>query len=232
MRVVEVPNDGDAATLFSAELCGGTHVHATGEVGYVLLTSESSIGAGVRRIEALTGRAAEAHVEERLASIDALARRLKTSPREIESRVDALLDELEIDRRKLQAFDRQSGIDAAEALLERMRTIDGVPALVTRVQAGSVAALREAGDALRSKIETGIVVLGAVVDGRPSFIAYVTGDLTERGLHAGNILKEIAAITGGGGGGRPEMAQAGGKDAGRLDEALGRVEGLVRERLA
>ncbi len=232
VRVVEVPDDGDAATLFSAELCGGTHVHATGEVGYVLLTSESSIGAGVRRIEALTGRAAEAHVEERLASVDALARRLKTSPREIESRVDALLEELEIDRRKLQAFDRQSGLDAAEALVEQMRTIDGVPALVTRVQAGSVAALREAGDALRSKIETGVVVLGAVIDDRPSFIAYVTGDLTERGLHAGNILKEIAAITGGGGGGRPEMAQAGGKDAGRLDEALGRVEGLVRERLA
>ncbi len=236
VRVVEIPDDGAlgggaAAGQFSAELCGGTHVRATGEVGYFLILSESSIGAGVRRIEALTGRGLEAHLEARLGSIEALARHLNTAPAELEARVQALMSDLDHERRRAQQMERQSARGAIDSLVQKVRSVDGIAVLATRVPAGSAETLREIGDALRQRVGSGVLVLGAVIDDRPSFVAMVTHDLTERGLHAGDIIRQVATVTGGGGGGRPELAQAGGKDASRLDEALAEVERLVRERL-
>ncbi len=236
VRVVEIPDDSGAPATgvgpFSAELCGGTHVHATGEVGYFLILSESSIGAGVRRIEALTGRGSESHLERQLGNLDTLARRLNTSPAELEARVQALLDDLDTTRRRAQQLERQTAHSAIDGLLEQVRAVDGVPVLATRVPASSAESLREIGDALRERVGSGVVVLGAVINDRPSFVAIVAAGLTQRGLNAGDIIRQVATVTGGGGGGRPDLAQAGGKDAAKLDEALALVERLVRERLA
>ncbi|MSQ61588.1 MAG: alanine--tRNA ligase [Dehalococcoidia bacterium] len=234
VRVVEVVEDGPApeASRFSAELCGGTHVGATGEIGSFIIVSESSIGAGVRRIEALTGRGSEQHVERLASSIESMARALSTAPTELEARVTALLRDLEAERRKAQRLERQMGTQSVEGLLERVRQVDGVAVLATKAPATSAEVLREVGEQLLARLESGVIVLGAEIGDRPSFIAMVSADLTARGLSAVDLVRGAAALTGGGGGGRPEMAQAGGKDASRIDEALATVEGLVRERLA
>ena len=237
VRVVEVLEDGPATTApeasrFSAELCGGTHVRATGEIGAFIIVNESSIGAGVRRIEALTGRSSEQHVERQAGSIESMARALSTAPAELESRVTALLRDLEAERRKAQHLERQMGTQSVEGLLERVRQVDGVAVLATKAPATSAEVLREVGEQLLARLESGVIVLGAEIGDRPSFIAMVSADLTARGLSAVDLVRGAAALTGGGGGGRPEMAQAGGKDASRMDEALATVEGLVRERLA
>ena len=215
-----------------AELCGGTHVRATGEIGAFIIVNESSIGAGVRRIEALTGRGSEQHVERQAGSIESMARALSTAPAELESQVTALLRDLEAERRKAQHLERQMGTQSVEGLLERVRHVDGVAVLATKAPATSAEVLREVGEQLLARLESGVIVLGAEIGDRPSFIAIVSADLTARGLSAVDLVRGAAALTGGGGGGRPEMAQAGGKDASRMDEALATVEGLVRERLA
>ena len=216
VRVVEVAN-GD---VFSLEVCGGTHVDATGDVGYIHVVGESSIGAGMRRIEALSGRAAEALAREQSGLIERVAKQLETSPGELENRVATLTQEVARLRRAAAAGERESSRREAQELLGRVQELDGVKAVVERAQVSSAEALRETGDWLRDKLDSGVVVLGAVVNDRPTLIAMVTADLVDRGLHAGNIVKGAAQAMGGGGGGRPEMAQAGGRRPEALDDAL------------
>lgn len=220
VRVVEVPG-------FSAELCGGTHVDRTGDIGFFLITSESSIGAGVRRIEAVTGRGAETMVAERLAGLEAAAQRLQATPQDLMGRIDGLLSELDRERKRTAALQRQVSRADAESLLSQVSSVNGVKVLAAQVNVPSIDSLREMGDMLRDKLGSGVVVLGTVCDDKPQFLAMVTKDLTSKGLHAGNIVKQVAAITGGSGGGRPEMAQAGGKDIAKLNEALSLVPKLV-----
>jgi alanyl-tRNA synthetase len=230
VRVVEV---AEADERYSAELCGGTHVHATGDIGQFIIVGEESIGAGLRRIEALTGRGADEFVRDRLTTLQQLHGRLAVTgdDTELVSRVDSLFDEVDSLKKRVQASERELGRNRAESLLAEAEHVDGRSLLTARVPASSPEALREMGDWLRDRLGSGVIVLGTVVDGRPNLLAMVTPDLTSRGLHAGELVKQAAQVTGGGGGGRPEMAQAGGRDASRLDEALRVAKELATEKI-
>lgn len=215
---------------FSKELCGGTHVHRTGEIGTFVIASESSVGSGLRRIEALTGPLADAYVIEQQQTLARLARRLNATPSDLERRIEALLAELEAERRRVQQLEREAGRGEADALLQAAEEIGGVRVVVARVQAANAEAMREMGDVLRERLGSAAIVLGAVIDGRPMFVAMATKDVSAR-VHAGNVIKQVAAVAGGGGGGRPEMAQAGGKDASKVDAALEEARRILRAAL-
>ena len=214
------------------ELCGGTHCRSTGEIGGFFIVREESIGAGVRRIEAVTGRGAEEYTQAQRDLLERLSRRTGVTPADLETKVASLLEELEAERRRAQSLERDAARRAAEALLAGAERVDGAAVVAGQVPAASFEVMREAGDWLRDRLGSAVLVLGAVFAERPNFVAMITPDLTARGLHAGELVKRVAAVTGGGGGGRPEMAQAGGKDPGRLEEALGLARKLARESLA
>ena len=229
VRVVSICDPDPAVhDCFSKELCGGTHAPRTGVIGAFQIVSEGSIGAGLRRIEALTGPAADAWLAERLQILADLSASLRAPVPEIPIRLRALQDELDGARRRLAAVERQTGAASADALVAQAQDVDGIKVVAGRVDVATADALRDAGDAARKRIGSGVIVLAAVVEGRPAFVAMVTPDWIRAGLHAGKVIKEIAAVTGGGGGGRPEMAQAGGKDVARIAEALTAVPEVVR----
>jgi len=213
----------------STELCGGTHVKATGEIGYFHVVDESSIGAGLRRIEAVTGRGAESYIDMQLSIIDEVAEDLdlKASPSEIKSRIAALHSEIDTERKRALTLERELSKNAAGLLLGDVVTINGIPVLTARVPASNMEALRQTGDMIKDSLESIFVVLGAVYGDQANFVAMLTPDLVKKGLHAGEIVKQVAQITGGRGGGRAEMGQGGGKDINRLDNALDLVRDLV-----
>jgi len=228
VRVVEV---NSVVPKFSAELCGGTHCRRTGDIGFFLITGESSIGAGMRRIEAVTGRGAEEYVCAQQAALDEVAHRLGAPRAALAAKVEALLSEIDAQRKRIERLERSlASAPSTAALLERAVDVDGVRVLGTQVDVPSLEALRYIGDAVRKSF-SGVAVLGSVIEGRPQFVAIVTPGLIQRGLHAGQLLKQVASIAGGGGGGRPEMAQGGGKDPAKMGEALASVPGLVRAML-
>ncbi len=212
---------------YSQELCGGTHLERTGQIGFCLLLSESSIGAGLRRVEAVTGRGAAAYVRQRLALLDEAASRLQVTPDEVPGKLTLLLDDQAGARKEIERLQREAAKGQVQALLAQVREVKGVRVLAAQVDATSMEALRETSDWLRDRLGSAVIVLGAVVGERPAFVAVVTPDLVAKGYHAGRIVKEVAAATGGSGGGRPELAQAGGKDSSQLAAALGRVPGLL-----
>ena len=226
VRLIEIAN----GATFSFEVCGGTHVGRTGEVGAVYILGESGIGAGMRRIEAISGRSAERMVWESMGRDARLIERLHTTVPELEERVEGLLGEIESLRRDREALERRMSLQAAEGLLDSREVVDGITVLAARTTASSAESLRETGDWLRDKLGTGVVVLGSVVGGRPLLVAMVTQDLVARGLDAAAIARGAARAIQGGGGGRPDVAQAGGKLPEKLDDALGMVAGLVREK--
>ena len=226
VRLIEIAN----GATFSFEVCGGTHVGRTGEVGAVYILGESGIGAGMRRIEAISGRSAERMVWASMGRDARLIERLRTTVPELEERVEGLLGEIESLRRDREALERRMSLQAAEGLLESREVVDGITVLAARTTASSAESLRETGDWLRDKLGTGVVVLGSVVGGRPLLVAMVTQDLVARGLDAAAIARGAAKAIQGGGGGRPDVAQAGGRLPEKLDEALAMVVGLVREK--
>jgi alanyl-tRNA synthetase len=199
--------------MVSAELCGGTHVNATGEIGYFHIRSESSIGSGLRRIEAVTGRGAEEYVDKRLAELHKAAQDLEA--------------ELEGERKKALAVERDLARKSAESLVAQAETVKGVTVLAAKVPAAKMEILREMSDIIRDKLKSAIVVLGTVYGDKPAFLAAVTPDLVDKGYDAGKIIKQVAGVAGGSGGGKPGLAQAGGKDSKKLDEALRTVKSLV-----
>jgi len=222
VRVVKI-----GTPAISAELCGGTHVSATGQLGFFQITAESSIGSGLRRIEAVTGKGAETLVEHNFISLQKIAQALSTSPAAVHDKVSALLNELEEERRKLAALEKESSRKSASDLADRAEIVHGIKLISARVDSARIDSMREMADVLKDKLASGIIVLGSVYEGRPSFIAMVTPDLVQKGYNAGDIVKKVAQVTGGGGGGKPGMAQAGGKDASRVDEALALVKTLI-----
>ena len=230
VRVIRMAQDG--TDPFSFEVCGGTHVAATGQVGTLLVLGESSIGGGMRRVEALTGRAAESLFVEQSATLDALSNRLQTPVADLEARLDSYMQETDDLRRRLASLERSLLRSEAEALLQRVADVDGVRVVSGRTSAHNADGMREMGDFLRDKLSSCVVTLGALADGSPILVTMVTPDLVERGLNAGNIARDAAKLMGGGGGGRPEMAQAGGRQPEKLDEALAAVPGLVRSALS
>ncbi len=225
VRLVEIAN----GATFSFEVCGGTHVERTGELGAVYILGESSIGSGMRRIEAVSGRGAERTVSDRFAILDGLSRDVQAPIGDLEQRVQTLLKDLDERRRHTESLDRRLSVQSAESLLDAKQQVGGVTVLAARADASSADSLRDMGDWLRDKLGSGVVVLGAVVNERPVLIAMVTADLVETGLNAADIARGAARAMGGGGGGRADVAQAGGKSADKLDEALSLVPGLVEQ---
>ncbi len=216
----------------STELCGGTHCASTGQIGLYITVQETSIAAGIRRIEALTGRAAEAYLRQRSQLVETLAAKLQTQPEALETRVEQLLQELALARRQLAQFQREAAVREAETLATRAREIAGVPVVATTVEVPDDKVLREIGDMVRSKLGApGVVVLAHPFDERVSIQVSVDQALTKRGLHAGKIASAIGERLGGRGGGRPESAQGGGKNKAELGAALDLVPKLVRDNL-
>ena len=223
VRVVEVAN----GVPFSLEVCGGTHVHRTGDIGYCHIVSETSIGSGLRRIEAVTGRSAEALMMEHTASLEEAARRLQVPPQQLGPRVDSLLSELEQVTRRAEALERELLRRQVRELPRREVAGVGVVSGVLSISASDL--LREAGDWLKNDIKSGVVILGAVLEDRPTMIIMATRDVVDQGFNAGNVVREAAKAMGGGGGGRPDMGQAGGRAPDKLKDALQSAEESVRQ---
>ncbi len=221
VRVVKV---GD----FSLELCGGCHVPNTSVIGLFKIVSESGIGAGTRRIEAVTGEAAYNLMNEQIGLLKEAAAKLKTNVKDVPARIDALMAEMKQLHHENESLATKLGNIEAGNLVSKVKDINGVPVLVAKVQGIDMNNLRNMADELKQKLGSGIVVLGSSVDDKVNLIAGVTKDLMDKGFHAGKLIKEVATRCGGGGGGRPDMAQAGGKDPAKLDSALAYVEEWVK----
>jgi alanyl-tRNA synthetase len=217
---------------FSFELCGGTHVVETADIGPFIIVSEEAAAAGIRRIEAVTGRAAIDLIHQRMAALDNIATYLKAGPQDADRRVLALLDEQQAAQKEIARLRRELAQREMESLLARLDHVRDVAVLAGTVMAADADTLREMTDWFRARVPSGVVVLGSVVDNRPQLVASVTEDLVRRGLDAGKIVKAVARVVGGGGGGKPTLAQAGGKDASRLSEALDQVKLAVESALA
>jgi alanyl-tRNA synthetase len=211
----------------SAELCGGTHVASTGEIGFFYIISESSIGAGLRRIEAVTSRGAEAYINQRLSDLQHIAQSLGASSEEARDKVSSLVTELESERRRSLALERELAKKIAESLLAQAEVINGVTVLAARVPSLRMQSMREMSDFLRDRLKSAVVVLGTVYEDKPAFLAAVTPDLVARGYDAGEIVRQVARVTGGSGGGKPGLGQAGGKYKDKLDDALLLVKSLI-----
>ena len=211
---------------FSVELCGGTHVARTGDIGVFKLRAESAVGAGVRRIEALTGPGAIEAIRRREREWRGIAAMLRGGEDEIAAKLEKLLAAQRDLEKRLADSQSRLAADASKDLLEGLRTVNGVQVLARRVEGVDAHALRELADKLRERMKSGVVVLGGSEGDKVLLLAAVTKDLVGR-VNAGAIVKEIAPIVGGSGGGRPDFAQAGGRDPSRLPEALERVHGLI-----
>ena len=228
VRTIEV---ADERGRVSYELCGGTHVDNTAEIGSFYILSEASVAAGIRRIEAVTGLGAYHYARENINHLNQVASHLQSSPADVFSKVEALEAELKQTNRELDQVRIEVANQAFKQKMDDVREISGVPVLSALIPNADVDALRSLADQFRQKHPSGVVVLGTVINEKPSLIAAVTPDLISRGLKAGDLIKRVALVVGGGGGGRPDMAQAGGKDPAKLPEALAQVESYIQENL-
>lgn len=209
---------------YSKELCGGTHTRRTGDIGLFKIVSEGGIAAGVRRIEAVTGQGALDHIRSLEQEVNALAERLKGSRGDLARKLDKLLEEKKEKEKELEALKAKLLSGVTRDILEGVREVRGVKVLTQIVEdVSSPKDLRDYADRVRDRLGSGIALLGARADGKALLIALVTKDLTDR-FHAGNIVKKAANILGGSGGGRPDMAQAGGPEVAELDKALKSIE--------
>ncbi|HHY36622.1 MAG TPA: alanine--tRNA ligase [Firmicutes bacterium] len=224
VRVVKI---GD----YSMELCGGTHVSATGAIGSFKVVSEGSIGAGLRRIEAVTGKGVLDYINNLEGTVARAAAALKTTAEELPDRIGSLLAGIKERDKELEALKGKLARLQVSDLVARAVDVAGVKVVALPVEARGMEELRSLVDVLRGQLPSGIVLLGAAQPDKVSFVCSVSRDLVEKGLHAGNIIKEVARVAGGGGGGRPDMAQAGGKAPDRLEEALARGMEVIREQL-
>ena len=223
VRVIEM---GD-----SMELCGGTHVKRTGEIGPFRILSEAGIGSGLRRIEALSGWKAIEFNRDQESILSQMASLLKSKPEELTNRLTQLLSQLRDSEKKLESFSAQNTAGKMDVLLKSMFEIEGIPTVIAQVTAENTDDLRQMADILREKMGKGIVVLAAEIDGKASLLAAATKDLAPR-FHAGNLIREAAKLVGGGGGGRPDLAQAGGKNPEKIPEAMKKIQGLVEDQLS
>ncbi len=223
---------GDPDNRYSYELCGGAHVSSTAEIGPFVIVSEGSAAAGIRRIEAVTGLGAARLIKDRLSILRDAAALANTTVTELPERIRALQTELQTSKRESNNLRKTMARYEFDAVLASVQKINDVPVLAAHIQGATADDLRELSDTFRDRNKSGVVVLATTVKDRPQIIVAVTDDLTKRGVHAGKLIKEIASVVGGGGGGRPTMAQAGGKDATRINEALARVPDLVRSVLS
>jgi alanyl-tRNA synthetase len=220
VRVVKV---GD----YSLELCGGCHVPNTGQIGLFKIISESGIGSGIRRIEAVTGRGAYEYLDQQLQLLKEAATLLKSGVQDVPKRLESTLQQVKDLSRENESLRGKLGHIEAGSLTDQVKQVAGIPVLAAQVNASDMDSLRNIVDEMKGKLGSAVIVLGAAADDKVNLVAAVTADLVSKGFHAGKIIKEVAAQVGGSGGGRPDMAQAGGKDASKLQAALAVVEGLV-----
>jgi alanyl-tRNA synthetase len=229
VRVVTIPDAAYPRGFYSKELCGGTHVNRTGEIGVFKIVAEESSSAGVRRIEAISGDRALAEYQQSLATLRKVAGLLNSTEDAIIPALERQIESTKQLEKELESLKRKAAGSEADALLETARTVKNVRVLAAQVKGFDRAALRQMVDTLRQKLGSGVVVLASAEDGKVALITAVTKDLTPK-LHAGKIVQELAKLVGGSGGGRPDMAEAGGKDTSGIENALRTVYPLL-ERL-
>ena len=224
VRVVEMGE-------FSKELCGGTHVSNTSQIKNFKILSEAGVAAGVRRIEALTGDNVIRYYREMEQEVIAAASMLKTSRSDILEKISALQSELKEAHSQIESLKSEAAKSAMGDVSDNIREIAGVKFIASRMEGVDANGLRELGDSLKEKIGEGVIVLASVTDGKVQLMATATEGAMKRGAHAGNLIKGIAKLVGGGGGGRPNMAMAGGKDASGVDAALAEAEKVLEQQL-
>jgi alanyl-tRNA synthetase len=220
VRVVMVPG-------LSTELCGGTHVRHTGDIGMFRIIGETGVASGVRRVEAVTGAAAYRRAVEREDLLNEAAAAVKTTPETLLRRLEQMLEENRELRRQLERARQSGSADSLGTLLAAASDVDGAKVIASDVEVDSVDELRATGDRLRERLGTGAAVIAARLGERVALIAVVTDDLIARGVRADALVREVAKATGGSGGGKAHMAQGGVGDPDRLGDALGLVPGVV-----
>jgi alanyl-tRNA synthetase len=226
VRVVTIPDDASPRGFYSKELCGGTHVVRTGGIGVFKIVAEQSTAAGVRRIEAITGDRALAEYQRALSTLRAAASLLNASEDQLIPALERQMEQMKALEKRLEGLQRKAAGSQAEGLIDSVREIKGVKVLAAEVSGTSREALRQMVDSLRQKLGSGLVVLASIEDGKVALIAGVTKDLIPR-LHAGKIVQQLATLVGGSGGGRPDLAEAGGKDTSAVESALRSIYPLV-----
>ena len=224
VRVVEMGE-------FSRELCGGTHVSNTAEIKNFKILSEAGVAAGVRRIEALTGDNVIRYYREMEQEVIAAASMLKTSRSDILEKISALQSELKEAHSQIESLKSEKARSAMGDVSDNIKEIAGVKFVASRMEGVDANGLRELGDSLKEKIGEGVIVLASVTDGKVQLMATATDGVMKKGAHAGNLIKGIAKLVGGGGGGRPNMAMAGGKDAAGVDAALAEAEKVLADQI-
>lgn len=227
VRTITIGNHG----TFSYELCGGTHVDDTGDIGTFIITSEGSTAAGIRRIEAVTGRAAYDLILRQTSILKTVAGKLSASIETVTEKIDNLQYEFENLRKENTRLKQLIAKDFFLTNLMKVKEIDGVPVHGLILPGADNEALRSMTDLFKDKYPTGVVVVSSIIDDKPMLVASVTEDLVARGIHAGQLIKYLAGFVGGGGGGKPTLAQAGGKDGEKLPVAMSKLYDYVREHL-
>jgi len=213
---------------FSRELCGGTHTHRTGDVGLFKIISESSVAAGIRRIEALTGLGALAYLREKHRQLRQIGEIIKAGVEEVPERIEKILARLRYLERELSELKQKETVGNLDQVMSQIREVNGVPLLTAVVSADNPKELRELGDRVRDRLKSGIVVLGSESEDKALLLAMVSQDLASR-FPAGKIVGEAIKKVGGRGGGSPHMAQAGGPDKANLKQALERVVQIIED---
>jgi alanyl-tRNA synthetase len=231
VRVVTIPDPASPRGFYSKELCGGTHVRRAGDIGVFKIAVEQSVASGIRRIEALTGEGALADYQRSKELLAEVAARLHVGENEVNEALERLAQAQKQMEKQLEAVQRKAAVGKLDSLLQGVQSVKGVPVLAAQVEGLTREGLRELVDPLRQKMGSGVFVLAAVEDGRVALLSSVTKDLTNR-LHAGKIIQSVAKDLGGQGGGRPDLAEAGGKDTSNLKTALDRVYPLIEGMLS
>jgi alanyl-tRNA synthetase len=226
VRVVTIPDERSPRGFYSKELCGGTHVHRIGDIGVLKIVSEGSVAAGVRRIEAVTGIGALEHYEKQAQILAQVASRLNTSEDSVLATVEKMSNTVKQLEKELEGQKRKGALSQLDQLASQVQTIKGVKLIAAEVSGTDKESLRQLVDSLRQKIGSGVVALGTADDGKVALIAGVTKDLTAK-VHAGKLIQALAKMVGGSGGGRPDLAEAGGKDTSALKSALGTIPALL-----
>jgi alanyl-tRNA synthetase len=237
VRVIAIGarEETNLANAFSKEFCGGTHVDRLGVIGGFKIIKEESISSGVRRITALTGEKLNEFLEKRSEIVEQLCKTLKVSSEDLVNKVNKLLEENKKLTKQLKSASKQTGVDTmaeAKQLLDGCEKIGPTSVIIGRLSATSAEQAREAIDMLKKKAKSVAVVFGFIEDGNATLLAGVTDDLVKKGLKAGDIVKQIAPLIDGGGGGRPQMAQAGGKNPEKINEALAKAAEIIKEKLS
>ena len=226
-ETVRVVSMGD----FSKELCGGTHVKNTGDIANFKILAESGVAAGVRRIEAITGSNVMEYYAKREEELNAAAAAAKTTPAELVKKIEAMQKQIKELSSEVESLKAKAAKEALGDVMNQVKEVKGVKLLATSVSGVDMNGLRDLGDQLKAKLGEGVIVLISDADGKVNMVAMATEEAMAKGAHAGNLIKGIAALVGGGGGGRPNMAQAGGKNPAGIPEAVAKAAEVLEGQL-